>query len=175
MDRYGLVSILGGKYTTYRVMAQQTVDLMVKRWNLKAERCLTDQVSLLEPTHPVVLDRWQEVVRRIDAEVLARLLAMYGTGAFRILQLLEFEPGLAQPVCPHHDVTHAELVYAMQEELACTVSDLLMRRTKIAFSSCQGLDMVSTLTDVLARYCHLSAEQLEEQLEEYRRVLAESL
>ena len=175
IDRHGLVSIMGGKYTTYRIMAKQTLDLILKRWSMTAEPCLTDQVTLLEPTHAVILDRWQDVVRRIPPEFLARLLAQYGTGAFRILQLLEFEPGLAQPLCQHHEVTQAEFVYSLQEELACTLSDILMRRTTIAFSSCQGLDMVSTLEDLLRRYGHFSQETIDDQLGEYRAWLAKSL
>lgn len=175
VDRFGLISVMGGKYTTFRVMAKQTVDFVVKHCRLRAERCLTDQISLLEPVHPVVLDRWQDVTRRIDAGLLGRLLSVYGTGAFRILQLLEFEPSLAQTACPHHDYIQAELVHAMQEELACTVSDLLIRRTKIAYSSCQGLDMLSSLADLLTRYGQVSHEELKEQLEAYHRFLAESL
>ena len=175
IDRFGLVSIMGGKYTTYRLMAQQTLDAVLRHRTLRAEPCLTDQVSLLESTHPVALNRWQEVTRGIAPELLARLLTTYGTGAFRLLQLLEFEPSLIQPVCPHHDVIQAELVYAIQAELACTVSDVLVRRTKIAFSSCQGLDMLSTLTDVLQRYGRLSPEAIDDQLADYHRFLGQSL
>jgi len=175
IDRSGLISVMGGKYTTYRLMAKQAVDLIVRRLRLRTERCLTDQISLLEPTHPIVLDRWQDVTRKISPELLGRLLSVYGTGAFRILQLLEFEPGLAQPVCPHHDVIQAELVHAMQEELACTMSDILIRRTRIAYSVCQGLDLLSTLAGLLQRYCRVSGEQLEMQREEYRHFLAQSL
>ena len=136
---------------------------------------MTDQVSLLEPTHPVVLDRWQDVTRKIPPELLARWLTRYGTGAFRILQLVEFEPGLSQPLCPHHEITQAELVHGMQAELACTASDLLARRTKIAFSRCQGLDALSTVADLLARYGRASAAEAQEQMEAYRRFLAQSL
>jgi len=175
VDRFGLVSVMGGKYTTFRAMAKQTVDLVVVRLGRRTERCLTDQISLLEATHPLTMARWEDVTDQIAPELLARLLTTYGTGAFRILQLLEFEPGLSQRVCPHHEVIQAELVYAMQEELACTVSDLLIRRTSVAFSSCQGLDMLSTLSDLLQRYCRLSSEQLEEQLIAYRGFLADSL
>ena len=175
IDRFGLVSVLGGKYTTARLMAQQTVDLIVKRWRFRAERCLTDQISLLEQAPPVVLYRWQDVTRRLPQELVARLLTVYGTGAFRLFELLEFEPQLIQPVCPHHEIIQAELVYAMQEEFACTVSDLLVRRTKIAYSSCQGLDLRSTLADLLSRYGRLSAEEFEEQFDAYQRLLAGSL
>ena len=65
-------------------MAQQTLDEVVRRWNLKTERCLTDQVSLLEPTHPVVLDRWQDVTRTIPQALLARWLTRYGSGPITI-------------------------------------------------------------------------------------------
>jgi glycerol-3-phosphate dehydrogenase len=175
VDRFGLVSVMGGKYTTFRVMAKQAVDGIVRRFRLHAERCLTDQISLLEPTHPVVLDRWQDVTKTIAPELLSRLLMIYGTGAFRILQLLEFEPRLATTVCPHHEVIQAELVYAIQEELACTMTDVLARRTQIAYSACQGLDMLSVLTDLLKRYSRISDAQLHEQFDDYRRFLAQSL
>ena len=175
VDRFGLVSIMGGKYTTYRAMAQQTLDVILRQGGFRAEPCLTDQVNLLESTHPVILNRWQDVTRDIPPELLARLLTLYGTGTFRLLQLLEFEPSLRQTVCPHHDVIQAELAYAIQEELACTVSDVLIRRTKIAFSSCQGLDMLSLLADVLQRYGRLSKEAVDDQIEEYHRFLAQSL
>ncbi len=175
IDRYGLVSIMGGKYTTYRLMAKQTLDAVVTRFRFKAERCLTDQVGLLEPVHPVILGRWQEVTARIDPALLARLLIRYGTGAFRILELIEFEPGLLQPVCPHHDLIQAELVYAIREELACTISDVLVRRTTIAYSACQGLDLLSTLTDLFHRYGHCTHTELAEQVDSYQQFLAASL
>lgn len=174
-DAYGLISILGGKYTTHRLMAKQVVDALARRSGWRVDRCLTDQIGLLEPAHPVVLDRWQEMTRRVAPELLNRLLARYGTGAFRILELAEFEPGLLQPACPHHEHIQAELAYAIREELACTVSDVLVRRTTIAYSPCQGLDLLSTLTDLFHRYGHATHEELEEQVNAYHRFLAASL
>jgi glycerol-3-phosphate dehydrogenase len=82
---------------------------------------------------------------------------------------------LAQPLCPHHDVAQVELAHALQAELACTVSDLLVRRTKIAMSRCQGLDALSTVIDLLVRYGRVSVAEAQEQAEAYRRYLAQSL
>jgi len=175
VDERGLISVLGGKYTTYRLMAQQTLDLIGGGLRPTPERCLTDQVSLLEPAHHVVLNRWQDVTARLAPDLLARLLARYGTGAFRILELLAFDPQLAQPVCPHHEVLQAELVYAIREELACTVSDVLFRRTRMAYSACQGLDLLSTITELFQRYGRLSREAVEEQVEHYQQQLAAGL
>ncbi|MDP3723728.1 MAG: glycerol-3-phosphate dehydrogenase/oxidase [Candidatus Omnitrophota bacterium] len=174
-DRWGLVSVMGGKYTTARLMAKQVMDLLVRGRRWRVDRCLTDQVSLMEGVHPMGVDHWQELTRDVDPALLARLLTRYGAGALRILQLIDQDAALAQPVCPHHDHVAAELVYAMQEELACTVTDLLARRTRIAWSSCQGLDLLSTAADLLQRYGRVTPAEVHEQMEAYRRFLASGL
>lgn len=172
VDRFGLISIMGGKYTTARLMAKQTVDLAVARLGARAERCLTDQIALLESVDDAVLSRWQEVMRGLEPALVARLLATYGAGSLRIFRLLEFEPQLSQPLCPHHDTIGAEFVYGLQDELACTVSDLLMRRTAMAYSPCHGLDALETIVDLCRRYGGLSHAQLEEHATHYRATVA---
>jgi glycerol-3-phosphate dehydrogenase len=174
IDRFGLISVMGGKYTTHRVMAKQAVDLIVAMTRRRVDRCLTDQVSLLESTHPIVLDRWQDVTRHMPPVLVGRLMARYGTGIFRMLQLIAFEPQLAQPVCQHHETILAELVYGVQDELACTVSDLLLRRTSIGYSQCHGLDGLPAMRDVLHRYGRIPQEQLEAQVEQYLTWVAQA-
>ncbi|MBI3011571.1 MAG: glycerol-3-phosphate dehydrogenase/oxidase [Candidatus Omnitrophica bacterium] len=174
VDRWGLVSVMGGKFTTYRLMAQQTVDFLIRRHRWDAERCLTDQVSLLEAAHPVALDHWQEMTRRMDQDLLARLIIRYGTAAFQILKLIDREPALVHPVCPHHEHIEAELVHAFQQELACTITDVLARRTRIAWSSCQGLDLLSTLLELAQRYAGFPPALLEQQVGAYRQFLQRS-
>jgi len=172
VDDSGLVSILGGKFTTYRVMAQQVVEWLARDRGWRVEPCLTDQVNLLEPAQAMALEHWREVTRTLDPELLARLLTRYGTGAFRVLELLAQDPRLAEPVCPHHPYIHAELVHAMHQELACTITDVLARRTRVAWSSCQGLDFLSTMIDLCQRYGGMSPQTAEQQANQYRQVLA---
>lgn len=175
VDAAGLISVLGGKFTTYRVMATQAVDLAVSRLPVKVERCLTDQVMLMEAMPPASTAHWQDVTRGVDPDLLGRLLVRHGAGAFRVLQLIAQEPVLGQPLCPHHEHTAAELVYSIQAEMAWTVTDLLARRTKIAWSSCQGLDALSTVTGLLVRYGKLPAARLAGQVEAYHAFLAQGL
>ncbi len=175
VDPAGLVSVMGGKYTTYRVMAQQTVDLLMRRHRWTGDRCLTDQVSVLESVHPITLDHWQDVTRMIGPDLLARLLTRYGTSATHMLQLIAHEPALGRRVCLHHEDTAAELVHAFQQELACTVTDVLARRTRIAWSSCQGLDLLSMVADLFQRYGGLTQQQVAEQMAAYHQFLAASL
>jgi len=175
VDDRGLVSIMGGKFTTYRLMAQQVVNLLLKQQRWKMERCLTDQVSLLETPQPITLEHWQAVTRSMDPDLLAMLLTRYGAGAFHILRLLDREPALAKPVCPHHEYLEAELVHAVQQEMACTITDVLARRTRIAWSSCQGLDLLSMVTRVFERYKGLSRQEIARQVDQYQQFLAQGL
>ena len=175
IDRWGLVSVMGGKFTTYRLIAQQTVDLLVTRHRWRVDRCLTDQVTLLEMIHPVSVEYWHGLTRQIDPDLLARLLTRYGAGTFPILQLLSRDPALSQPICPHHEVIQAELVHAFQGEFAATLTDVLARRTRIAWSSCQGLDALSTVADLFQRYGRLTPARVGQQVEHYQQFLAQSL
>ena len=175
VDGHGLVSVMGGKFTTYRRMAKDVVDLLVRQQRWKAEKCLTDQVSLLDTPQPITLEHWRQVTRTLDPDLLTMLMTRYGAGAFHVLRLLDHEPSLAQPVCPHHEHLEAELVHAIREEMACTVTDVLARRTRIAWSSCQGLDFQSTMTRVFERYGGLSGEEIGRQMEQYRAFLAQGL
>ena len=175
VDRSGLVSVMGGKYTTYRRMAEQVVDVIVRRHHWKADRGLSDQISLVEALHPITLDHWQDVTRHVDPDLLARLLTRYGAGTVHLLQLLARDPTLAHPVCPHHEYIEAELIHAFQEELACTITDVLARRTRMAWSPCQGLDALSKVTELFQRYGALSPAQVDEQVDDYHHFLAQGL
>lgn len=175
IDRWGLVSVMGGKYTTYRLMARQAVDALVTQHRWTLDRCVTDQVSLLEAVHPVSLDHWQELTRGRDPDAVGRLLLRYGAGAIQILQSLRRDPILAHPVCPHHEYLNAELLYAFQREMACTLTDVLARRTRMAWSACQGLDALSTISDMSQRHLGMPAAVMERQLDEYHRFLASGL
>lgn len=175
IDHYGLVSVMGGKFTTYRLMAQQTVDLLVRLNHWKPERCLTDQVALLEAVHPESLERWQTMVRAVDPDLLARFLTRYGAGTFRLLEALDRDPALAQPVCRHHEVTQAEVVHAIQQEFACTLTDVLARRTQMAWSVCRGLDALPAVAELFTRYGGLSSDAIERQVEAYRQFVDDGL
>ncbi len=175
VDRYGLISVMGGKFTTYRRMATQVVDLVITRNRWSVDHCLTHEVGLLETIHPVSLDHWREITRHIDPDVLGRLLSWYGDGTFHILQLVDRDGVLANRVCAHHEQIGAELVHAMQEELTCTVTDLLARRTRIAWSPCHGLDALATIGEWLVRYGGWSQQMVSASMEEYRQFIAASV
>lgn len=133
----GLVSVLGGKLTTHRAMAAETVDLVLSRLNRQDGRpastpCRTDQEPLLGgEVHDLDLLA-QEAVREGAHEAEARrLVRIYGTETVALVRAGRADPQLAQPIVPGHPATRAQLLHAMRREMATTLSDLLIRRVRV--------------------------------------------
>ncbi|MEV0456917.1 glycerol-3-phosphate dehydrogenase/oxidase [Catellatospora methionotrophica] len=118
--RDGVVTVVGGKLTTYRRMAQDTVDVLAARRGVYAGPCRTRDLPL-----PGAASR--EVLARVPAP--ARLTARYGVEAAEVLA--QAPPELHVPVAPGSPVTGAELLWAVRHEGALTVDDLLDRRTRL--------------------------------------------
>ncbi|HEX6234168.1 MAG TPA: glycerol-3-phosphate dehydrogenase/oxidase [Jiangellaceae bacterium] len=122
----GVITIVGGKLTTYRRMAQDAVDAVIARLKASgfgpARPCRTDRIRLVGAAAPGVL-----------ASIAAprRLIHRYGVEAPAVLALGAEDPSLLEPVAPDVPVTAAELVWAVRHEGALTEEDLLDRRTRI--------------------------------------------
>ena len=114
-SRSGLVTVTGGKLTTYRKMAEDTTDAVVRGLGRKAT-CRTKKLPLLGASGPAP-----------DDEHLAR---RYGSLAAEILELADSDPDLAAPLVPGLPYRRAEAVYAVREEMATTLDDVLSRRTR---------------------------------------------
>ncbi|MEW2411220.1 glycerol-3-phosphate dehydrogenase/oxidase [Streptomyces griseoviridis] len=135
----GVITVVGGKLTTYRRMAQDAVDTAVRVHGLAAGRCRTAALPLVGAAPQAVL-----------AAVRAprRLVQRYGTEAPAVLALADGDPRLAEPVHPGATVTAAELVWAVRHEGALDACDLLDRRTRIGLvpaDRAAALDAVDAL------------------------------
>lgn len=127
ISRSGVVTIVGGKLTTYRQMAQDAVDAAVTQGDLCARDCRTRNLPLLGAAPRADLAR---------LEAPARLIRRYGTDAEMVLESARAVTGLPDaellaPVSSTIPVTLAELLFGITHEGACDVDDLLDRRTRI--------------------------------------------
>lgn len=113
----GLLTVVGGKLTTYRRMAEDAVDKAVATRGLAAGRCVTRNLP---------------VVGAVAGPARSLLERRYGTGAQQVKALVAADPTLVEPVAPGVDVLTAELVFSVLHEGALDVADLLERRTRIA-------------------------------------------
>lgn len=130
----GLVSILGGKWTTYRLMAQDTIDTCCERLGLTDKSCITDTIKLVG-AEGYSEDFWQSLVRDFGMdEAMARHLAhQYGTESTAIGRLMREHPEWQQRLTPALPHTGAEVVYVVRQEMAQTLKDVLARRFGLEF------------------------------------------
>ncbi|GAC1470518.1 MAG: glycerol-3-phosphate dehydrogenase [Ktedonobacteraceae bacterium] len=149
----GLVTIVGGKLTTYRRMAQDTVDILSKR----------DGAKVIHPTKALPLQGsagWSKVRRIVEqrgarlglnAASLEHLTHSYGTIAQTILDIVEQDPSLAAPLIEELPYIKAEVVYACRYEMAIKPDDILAHRTSITLEDRQSgagiIDEVAALME----------------------------
>ncbi len=120
----GLVTVVGGKLTTYRRMAQDAVDVIAARPGVAAGPCVTTRTPLVGAPGTVA------PVDLGDLEVPARFLRRFGAEAPRVAALAAGRPELLRPLSPESPVTGAEVLFAARSEGAVTLDDVLDRRTR---------------------------------------------
>ncbi len=118
VESSGFVTLTGGKWTTYRNMAQDGVDQAIRLANLPARAC---------PTRTLRLHGWHPHAEQFGP------LAYYGSDAALIQDLMTAQPSLATPLHPDLPYCEAEVIWAARHEMARTVEDVLARRTRALF------------------------------------------
>jgi glycerol-3-phosphate dehydrogenase len=130
----GMVTITGGKLTTWRRMAKLAVDRIVERDGRDAP-CRTHEIPLGMAVDAAGLPR----VEGVPEESYAQLAGRYGYAARDVLMLAADRGELAQPILPGHPDLLAEAVHAARREQAGTVGDVLLRRTRLGLTGARAL------------------------------------
>jgi glycerol-3-phosphate dehydrogenase len=154
----GLVSVAGGKYTTYRLMAKDAVDLAAHDLPFAVDSSRSADVPLLGAVglpgaefrlgrHPGAAD--------LGPNQLHHLVVRYGTLAAEVLDLIAKDPSLAEPIAGAEGYVAAEARYAAECEGALHIDDVLTRRTHIAFEASDrgqaaAVDVARLMAPVLA-------------------------
>jgi glycerol-3-phosphate dehydrogenase len=120
----GLVTVTGGKLTTYRRMAADTVDAVVGRLGLRTRRCRTKRLRLVGG------DGLDPPVPSLEPSEHEHLAARYGSEADDVVALVTRDPALGAPLVPGLPYLRAEAVFAARHEMARSVDDVLSRRTR---------------------------------------------
>jgi glycerol-3-phosphate dehydrogenase len=131
----GLITVAGGKYTTYRVMARDAVDAAARSLERRVPESCTERIPLLGADgYASFWNRRHQIARRSDLTVgqVEHLLGRYGSAIEEVLQSIAARPDLAQPLDGAEDYLRAEAWYAASHEGALHLDDVLTRRTRIS-------------------------------------------
>ena len=175
------LSITGTKLTCFRSLAEELGDRVSRRLGRPAPS-RTARLSLDgadEEAGRVEAHTWLDVsadaaASGLSRETLETLVTLYGRNYRRVMELAGKVPGGAEPLCPSNPDVAAQLHHAVHEELTVSLQDVLLRRTGIGTSRCQGRDCAESIARRLAPLLGWSPRRRDAELEAYEAHVARS-
>jgi glycerol-3-phosphate dehydrogenase len=171
----GLLSIVGGKLTTYLNLSRQSVDAVFGKLGRKAPKS-TSRKSPLPGSETSDFGAFAAGFKAASTlpEVLGeRLLKLYGVRAAEVLEAGGGDPGLLTPLSPIDSaetaLIGAEVIWAIREEMAQTLTDVLLRRTMAGYGPDNALRAAEAAARVAVEHCGWDEERAEREVGEYRR------
>jgi glycerol-3-phosphate dehydrogenase len=166
----GLVSIIGGKWTTYRLMAKDTLDKVEQILRGSVSDCKTAE-QLLAGAENWDHDSYKIMARRyaVPEYVTRRLNRRYGTEGHKVLALCWKDATLRQAILPGSPMLKCEIVHACVEEMACTLRDVCARRIGLEFTDWElTLESLEPIALVMQEVLWFSSKERERMVAEYR-------
>jgi glycerol-3-phosphate dehydrogenase len=179
----GLLSIAGGKLTTFRRMAERVVDLACARLREAGETVAPRPPEGAEPVlsggdtgddldayAARLAARWP----RIGSDVVGRLVQGYGSAAERLVEAMSADPLLAERYHPTSAVTRAEVEYTVREEMALTLQDVLERRSRLLlWDADNGLTIAEGVARTMGMMMKWNAQRVADETARYRAQVEE--
>jgi glycerol-3-phosphate dehydrogenase len=152
----GLISITGGKWTTYRKMGEDTVDQAIRSGGLPDRKCITKTLPI--HGHLTGMDRTDH-------------LFVYGTDMDSVRELAKENADWKNPLHPALEYTGAEVIWAVRQEMARTVEDVLARRTRALFLNARAaMEMAPAVAALMASELKRDREWEKEQIVSFGKI-----
>ena len=168
--------IAGGKYTTYRVMAKDAVDLAAKVLDRPVPECLTDKVPLVGAAGYKALVNTKEALAArsgLSVDRIDHLLGRYGSAIREVLDLVAEHPELGEPLEHAPRYLKVEAYYGASHEGALHLDDLLARRLRVSVDTWdRGVDVAHEVAEIVAPCWAGTARRSSDEVEHYRKRVA---
>lgn len=156
LSHSGLLSIIGGKWTSYRRMAEETIDKAIKAGILERKECRTKNFRFCSDEMTPASDR----------------LSVYGDHAPAIRKLIEDEPGMGEPLHPGLPYCKAEITWIARNEMPRTLEDMLARRTRaLILDARASAEAGPVVAGIMAKELGFGPDWIERQLRDYEERL----
>lgn len=169
----GVISIIGGKLTTYRNLSEQAVNLIFKKLKRERVECATGSEKLPGASGEDFASFSKRFMAESDLPEASkqRLLRIYGTRASDVLKCAAEDTELLKPFSPLTGAIGAEVLFSFQSEMARTLTDCLMRRTLVGLDRAAGLDGVEAAAAIASRYLGWDEQRAAHEVSEYRKYI----
>ncbi len=174
----GLISVAGGKYTTYRVMAEDAVDMVAANFDEKVPAAVTASTPLVGADgFRALWNRREQLAAASGLHVvrIEHLLGRYGSLIWEVLDLIRERPELGRPLAGADDYLAAEVSYAASHEGALHLDDALTRRTRVSIETWdRGVNAAEPAARLMGAVLGWTEETVAREIEHYlARVAAE--
>ena len=171
-----IITIAGGKLTTYRNMAKDVVDAACSALGIRT-RCSTDKTSLpgglSMDYEQYLLEAMPEMASRhkVAPELVRHLIGCYGARAERVLGLAAGDPVLGGPISSESSDIYAQVLYSVMEEGARTLSDIVLRRMHLGITASRGRTQAEQIARIAGRELKWSDDERRHQMDEFTKAL----
>ena len=150
--RKGLITVLGGKWTTSRHLAQRVVDLACRKLGRAAQSCRTAYTPLIGGMKhfPTFLQEARKQNSELDGTLIEHLARAYGARMDKITDLIAQDATLATPLAAHLPEVGAQILYGVRHELALTLEDAVFRRTGLCTLGHPGMSALEKAAAIKA-------------------------
>jgi glycerol-3-phosphate dehydrogenase len=164
----GLISILGVKYTTARVVAEQAMDLAVNKLGMKTKKCQTHLTQVrggkIDDFRAFLRKALLKVPRVINERSVEHLVYTYGSEYQKLVECMLTQPDLARRIAPPMPVTFAEVEHAVQHEMALTLADVMGRRTELGSAGLPSMATLQWCASLISREFQWSPEHQQREI-----------
>ena len=164
----GLYSVVGGKLTNHRSLAEDVVDAVMSDLDLVVTSSTRNAPLPGNPSHgPEALALELIAQWRIERPVANRFAHLYGTRSEHVLALAANDRALAQPISDVSTSLGAEILFAIREEMATSFTDLLFRRLMLGYRSDLGQGLIEPMATILMSHAGWSRQRVDQQIRVY--------
>jgi glycerol-3-phosphate dehydrogenase len=156
LSNSGLLTIIGGKWTTYRRMAEETINKAINTGFLDRRKCVTSNLKLTTLT-----------INNSSAR-----FHIYGDRSFEIEKMISDNPRMGIPIDPRLPYTRAEIIWICRNEMPFTIEDILARRTHALFLNARASsDIATEVAGLMAKEEGYDVKWQKEQVESYNQLV----
>lgn len=167
-EKSNLLSLLGGKWTTYRLMAKDTIDEACKILNEELE-CKTEQHYLIGGEN-YNFEEWKNIqnIYKLDEDICKHLVSKYGNRAKKVLETSR----LTERIHAEYPFIKAEVIYTIREEMASSLRDFFARRTRMELIDWNAtFHSIETVADMMQDELGWTASQKQTNISNYKSLL----
>ncbi len=152
----GLLSIVGGKWTSYRRMAEETIDKAIKAGMLERKKCITRNYRFFNGNTKPMTERFK----------------IYGDQATEIEKMINDDPELGELLDPRLPYTKAEIIWICRNEMPLKLEDMLARRTRSLFLDAKASSSIAPeVAGLMAKELNVDGKWAENQIKDYNQLL----